>query len=104
MKRLLFLSILISSLFFSSCGSDPKETPEYKDSVTAVEKEQSTQKIFADIPTENLAKYFSSFFHITGNLPCMYYDKKTNEFVMSGKQVFQKISIDRKKFAMDAYH
>jgi hypothetical protein len=104
MKYLFFLSILFSSLFFSSCGADPKDAPEYQDSVTTVEKDKNTEKIFANISTENLAKYFSSYFHISGNLPCMYFDKEKDEFVMSGKQVFQKISIDRKKFAMDAYH
>jgi hypothetical protein len=104
MKPFLLISIFAISLSFSSCEPKVKESPEYRDSVSEVEKELANQKALTTISTEHLFRFFSSNFHVTGNLPCMYYDPTSDEYVISGKKLFTKIKAENRKGAMDSFH
>lgn len=104
MKPFIFISILMLSFSINSCNSAPEETPEHRDSVAEVEKDAMNQKMLAEVPTEHLFRFFSSNFHLTGNLPCMYYDAIADEFVISGKKLFTRIKAEDQKEALASFH
>jgi hypothetical protein len=104
MKTFLFISFLMLSLFTGSCNSAPEETPEQQDSLSEVEKDARNQKLMTEVSTEHLFRFFSSNYHLTGNLPCMYYDAATDEFVISGKKLFTRIKAEEQKAALESFH
>lgn len=109
--KYILLSILSFSLLISSCLPDRYENPDtewgrraFNDSVAEVEKDQTNKKVLTEISTEHLFRYFSSNFHVIGDLPCMYYDPASDEFVISGKKLFTRIKAEDQEDAFKSFH
>lgn len=104
MKNFTFLFLLALSVFTASCNSAPEQTPEQRDSISEVEKDSLNYKIMTEVPTEQLFRFFSSNYHLVGNLPCMYYDPSADEFVISGKKLFTRIKAEEQEEALKSFH
>jgi hypothetical protein len=111
MRSFLFPAALSCLFFFAACNNAPKDPMDFKlppPDTSIFEKAEKqanleAQKIFADISTENLFRYFSGNFHLA-NLPCIYYDVKADKYIISGEGTFRKIPASKQKYALDAYH
>jgi hypothetical protein len=101
-KPFLFLSAAF--IFLASCHSPGRPTMQLADSLVTTEQQNGNLPALNGVPVENIIRFASSNFHLVGNNPCMYYDAGSDEYVISGKKLFQRIKASERKEAMHAFH